>query len=99
MLAHFVEARQRWPEGQGIREFVQVLALHCEHPAEQVEQAVRLALEHGCLHAEGVKLCLRQVLTPAHMPQPLDLAGHPELVGIGERPVSLACYDQLLAGG
>ena len=93
------QLRQRWPEGQGIREFVQVLALHCEHPAEQVEQAVRLALEHGCLHAEGVKLCLRQVLTPAHMPQPLDLAGHPELVGIGERPVSLACYDQLLAGG
>lgn len=36
------------PEGQGVREFIRILNLHCAHTAEQMEQAIRLALEYGC---------------------------------------------------
>jgi len=85
--------------GQGIREFIQILNLHREHPADQMEQAIRLALQCGCAHLEGVTLCLHQLQHPA-LPFPvLDLANQPQLVGIGTQPLDLGRYDQLLSGG
>jgi transposase len=86
------------PDGPGVREFVRVLKLHSHYPAALVEQAVTLALDYGCLRAEGVELCLRQLQQPP-LPLPvLDLAAHPQLVDIAQQGPDLHCYDQLLAG-
>ena len=87
------------PQGQGVREFIRVLQLHQRHPAGLVEQAVSLALGYGCAHADGVELCLRQLLQPEIVPPALDLTAHPRLTQVGTQPLSLARYDQLLNGG
>jgi transposase len=102
--------RETWPpayerllaklqtDGQGVREFVRILRLHEKHPAHVVEQAVAQALEYGCIHADGVELCLRQLLRPETTAVALDLAGHPKLSSDVERP-DLHCYEQLLVAG
>lgn len=88
--------RERWPDGRGVREFIAVLKLHRDHPSEQIEQAVRLALELGATHLDGVQLCLRRIQEPASTPAPLDLSDHPHLAQVGNQPVNLQQYDQLL---
>jgi hypothetical protein len=82
--------------GQSIREFVRVLKLHRDHPVELVEQAVKQALEYGCLHAEGVELCLRQLLNPDTPAPALSLADLPPWAMVGEQPPDLSRYNQLL---
>lgn len=93
------ELQRRYPDGAGVRQFIQVLQLHQHHPAELVEQAVTQALEHHCPHADGVQLCLRQLIQPEPTPVTLDLSDHPKLVGVGQQPVRLDHYDHLLKGG
>ncbi len=84
------------PDGQGVREFVRVLALHRDYPADLVEAAVTQALRLGCVHADGVALCLRQLRQPEVVPAALDLAQRPRLSTAGLQPVNLHCYDELL---
>jgi transposase len=91
--------REQWPEGRGIREFVQILRLHETHPAPLIEQAIEQALTYGCVHAEGVKLCLHHLLRPEHSPDVLDLTGQPHLAQIGAQPLDFQLYDALLTGG
>lgn len=89
---------EAFPEGRGIREFVRVLSLHRDHPAGQVAQAVDEALAHGCVHFDGVSLCLRQLQRPEAPPADLDLSAQPaltHLAELGRQPVNLAQYDQL----
>lgn len=93
------ELQRRQPEGAGVRQFVKVLQLHQHHPAELVEQAVSQALAHHCPHFDGVQLCLRQLLQPEPSPVRLDLSEHPRLEAVGQQPLSLERYDQLLTGG
>ena len=62
-------------------------------------QAVTQALQYHCPHADGVELCLRQLLQPDVPTPQLDLHEHPRLQGIAPQPVSLAHYNQLLPGG
>ncbi len=90
------EMRDRWPDGRGVREFIAVLKLHQDYPAEEVEQAVNMAVELGVAHKDGVQLCLRQLQEPANSPTSLDLSHHPNLAQIGNQPVNLQQYDQLL---
>jgi len=105
--------RETWPEtyerllgrlqaeqcdGQGVREFVRILRLHEQHPAQQVEQAVACALEHGCIHADGVILCLRQLAHPEPSLTTLDLSGQQRL-GHDIAPPDLHRYEQLLVAG
>jgi hypothetical protein len=91
--------RQQWPEGRGVQEFVRILQLHAEHEATLIEQAIEQALSIGCIHADGVKLCLHQLLHP-DLPNPrLDLSAQPQLNTIGAQPINLHQYDQLLSGG
>lgn len=54
------------------------------------------ALAHQCAHADGVQLCLHQLLTPAVPTVVLDLQSRPQLLGIGEQAVDLAQYDALV---
>jgi hypothetical protein len=77
--------RQQWPEGRGVQEFVRILQLHAEHPPALIEAAIEQALSIGCIHADGVRLCL--------------LTGQPQLGAIGAQPINLHQYEQLLTGG
>jgi len=56
-----------------------------------------MALELGAAHQDGVQLCLRQLLEPDPMPEPLDLSDYPKLMNVGEQPVDLRQYERLLA--
>jgi hypothetical protein len=87
---------EQWPEGRGVREFIGILKLCRQHPASLVEQAIAQALEHGCVHVDGVELCLRQLLTPAVQPSTLDLSDRPSWAAVGAQPVDLRSYDRLL---
>jgi transposase len=82
--------------GHGIREFVRILELHQEHPANLVAQAVEQALEYGCIHADGVTLCLRHLLEPKGSMPSLRWAEPPPWAAVGEQGPDLACYDRLL---
>ena len=82
-----------------MRQFIRVLQLHQHYPAQMIEQAVSQALAYHCPHADGVELCLRQLLQPDQPLPSLDVSHHPELQGVGEQPISLNAYNQLLAGG
>jgi Mu transposase, C-terminal domain len=86
-----------WPDGRGLREFLAILKLHLDYPADQVEQAIRSALELGAVHLDGVELCLRQLVGAQAPPAGLDLSRHPQLERIGSQPVNLRQYDSLLA--
>jgi transposase len=90
------ELRQRWPEGRGVKEFISILKLHLTHPAGQIEQAVGRAIELGATHLAGVQFCLQQILEGPTVPPPLDLSLHPQLAQVGNQPVNLQQYDQLL---
>jgi transposase len=107
------EARSHWPplyeqlltrlqrahdeHSSAVREFVLILGLLRLHPAELVEAAIREALQFGCVHLDGVKLCLQQRLQPARLVTPLDLQQQPLLQRVGTQPLNLRGYDELLS--
>ncbi len=91
--------REQWPEGRGVKEFVQVLRLHQQYPARQIERAVEQALSFGCVHFDGVKHCLEHLETPSTTVPLLDLADKPHLAALGNQPIDLARYDQLVERG
>jgi transposase len=91
--------REQWPEGRGVQEFVRILQLHSEQEASLIEAAIEQALSIGCIHADGVKLCLYQLCHPEASHPVLDLAEQPHLAAVGAQPLNLAQYEQLLAGG
>jgi transposase len=93
------ELQQRQPGSHAIREFIRVLQLHQHYPTELIEQAVTQALQYHCPHADGVALCLRQLLQPDVAAPQLDLTAHPRLQAVQSPPVSLAHYNQLLPEG
>lgn len=95
LLAHL---RQQWPDGKGVREFVRILQLHQEHEAALIEQAIEQALALGCGHADGVRLCLHQLLDPMPPSCALDLSAQPHLAAIGAQPIDLGVYEALLQG-
>ena len=76
-----------------------MLQLHQHYPAALIEQAVSQTLSYHCPEADGVELCLRQLLQPEPAPISLDVSHHPKLQGVGEQPLSLSSYNQLLSGG
>ena len=91
--------RVQWPDGRGVREFVAVLQLHQQHPAALIAQAVEQALTIGCAHADGVKLCLAQLLHPTISTPVLDLRDRPHLAATHSQPIDLSVYERLLSGG
>jgi hypothetical protein len=91
--------QQQYPGGPGVRHFIRVLQLHQHYPADLIEQAVSQALAYPCPNADGVELCLRQLLQPEPAPASLDVSHNPKLQGIGEQPLALNRYNQLLPGG
>jgi transposase len=91
------QLKQTWPQGRGVREFIQILKLHQTNDAKLVERAVEQALSFGCTHYDGVYHCLQRLIQPEQLQLPLlDLSEHPALQNIGQQPVNLPQYDQLL---
>jgi transposase len=103
--------REKWPpvyerflkrlqeqghNGHGIREFIRVLDLHRTHPDHLVAQAMEQALQYGCVHADGVMLCLHQLLNPESLALPLTLdTQSPWAAGAAQSP-DLSCYNRRL---
>lgn len=96
LLAHL---RQKWPDGRGAREFVNILYLHREHSQAAMEQAIEAALAHHCAHLDGVQLSLTQLQRPEPSFVSLNLTHQPRLNGVGEQTVVAGSYDALLGGG
>lgn len=95
---HLLEAlRTRSPDGRGVKEFIAVLKLHREHPADQVEQAVQAALELGAASLDGVLLCLRQLQQAQPQFSMLEGEHFASLAAFGNQPVNLQQYDRLVA--
>jgi len=90
------QLRAQWPDGRGVREFVRILKLHHDHPADLVTQAIGQAVEYGCAHADGVQLCLHPLMHPGSLVVPIDLTRWPQLVAVGTQAPDLHCYEQLL---
>ncbi len=84
------------PSGAGVREFIQILKLHRTHPAKQVEEAVRMAIEYGSAHADGVRLCLHQLTVEEVAITPLALDPGVGWAAVGAQPICLDAYDELL---
>lgn len=98
MLQHL---RQTWPEGRGVQEFVRILMLHQTYTKEEMQQAIETALRLGCAHLDGVRYCLSQISgaplrETANDPKNLDLSHRPDLDAIGNQPIDLSRYEQLL---
>ena len=94
------QLRSTWPEGRGVREFIQVLQLHSQYPAALIETALQQALSYGCVHYEGIRLCLNQLLLPQEETTPLDLE-QLQLARLETslaQPIDLQQYDQLIGG-
>lgn len=88
--------REKWPEGRGIQEFVRILQLHQNYPTPLVQQAIEQALSYGCVHWDGVLHCLHQVTQAEQAHKSLDLSGRPDLDAVGNQPIDLSRYEQLL---
>jgi transposase len=88
--------KEKWPEGRGVQEFIRILQLHNDYPADLIEQAIDQALTYGCVHLDGVLHCLHQLIEPEESPQSLDLSNRPDLQNIGNQPVDLSRYEKLL---
>ncbi len=95
LLAHL---QQKWPDGRGVREFVQILYWHREHDASVMEAAITAALAYHCAHADGVQLWLTQLKRQEPSFSTINLAHKPHLEGVGEQPLKPALYDSLVGG-
>jgi len=92
------QLQARYPDGQGLREFLHILKLHRDYPAEWVTHAVEQALQVGAAHLDGVLLCLRHHIGASSTATTLDLSAYPQLQQVGNYTVNLAQYDQLRSG-
>jgi len=90
--------KDKWPDGRGVREFVNILYLHREYAEVEIEQAIKAALAHHCAHLDGVQLWLTQQRRPDTTFATLNLDNHPRLTGIGEQTVQASAYDALMGG-
>lgn len=86
---------------RGIREFVRILRLLGQHPPEALAEAISAALYYGCVHQEGIELCLRQLQQPAAPPalelSQLGRGNLARLATVGAQAVNLGLYEQLLS--
>lgn len=93
--------RETWPDGRGVRDFISILELHQQYPAQLVEQAIEQALAYGCVHFDGVSSCLRQLSEEASGPVSaqagtLEQSSRSDLEAVPSYLVDLSRYEQLL---
>ncbi len=88
------ELRARHGDSEGTRHLVDVLMLHREHPEEEVQMAVELALKYGSIDAPAVEVLVRQLQTPQRTQEQLADLG--ELARYDRPMLPVSDYDQLL---
>jgi len=83
-------------EHKAIREFIQILQLHLDFDGALVQKAIEQALVDKAPHLNGVLFCLNRLRDPAPTLKPLDNLPQPHLAQVGQAPLTLPHYDQLL---
>lgn len=89
--------QERHPDGQGVREFLEVRSLHRHYPAALVADAITLAVSYGCGNASSVLALLRQLHDPPAPTSTRDLSAQPRLQAVAPQPLDLHPYDQVFA--
>lgn len=92
-------AQLRQEDSPGIREFVRILRLQEEFSVAEVEAGLTAVLVHGQLSADGVRLHIRQLQKPEVIMPSMNLSTliqGDKLQAIGQQPVQLQLYNQLL---
>ena len=86
--------KERYGDADGTRHLLDVLMMHRHRPADEVHQAVVLALEYGCYDSGAIAVLVRQQAAQEPTAAPLADLG---TLARYERPMStLGDYDQLL---
>ena len=67
-------------------------------PQDAIYAMLDAALAEGVPHLEGVTFCLNRLLDPTPEVPTLDLSDRPCLAELGQQPLSLTHYNQLLQG-
>lgn len=88
--------REKWPDGQGVQDFIRILQLHQDYSPQVMQAAIEQALTYGCVHFDGVKQCLQELTSPQSPPTSTELADRPHLQDIGNQPIDLRQYERLL---
>lgn len=90
------QLQQQQSEHKAIREFIQILQLHLDYDAAMVQQAIVQALADDVPHLSGVRFCLNRLRDPAPTVKAMTTLPQPQLAEVGQAPLSLPRYDQLL---
>lgn len=96
----YQQMREAAPQGEGLREFLRILALHEVHTSTDIELAIKTALACGRANYDSVKLCLHGLKHPDSVISVLSptLQPHlPTLEWVGIQSADLQRYDQLLS--
>jgi hypothetical protein len=88
---------ERYPDGQGVKEYVRILALKEQVGEKRLGEAVELALRYRCVGADAIRHLLHQMENPWQ--QPLPLLAVPAGLAVFAVPArDLSQYNRLLAG-
>ena len=86
---------ERYPDGQGVKEYIRILALKEQVGEKRLSEAVELALRYRCVGADAVRHLLHQMETTWQPPLPLDTVPLELALKVPVRDVSQ--YNRLLA--
>jgi hypothetical protein len=94
-------AQLKQEDSPGIREFVRILRMQEEFSVAEVEAGLTAVLGHGQLSADAVRLHIRQLQKPEVIMPSINLStlsqgDTPGVQAIGQQPVQLQLYNQLL---
>ena len=88
--------KQQRSEILAVKEFIQILQLHLDYEPELVQLAIEQAIGDRIPHLNGVRFCLNRLLDPTPVTSPLSTLPQPHLAQVGQAPLILPRYDQLL---
>jgi hypothetical protein len=88
---------ERYPGGQGVKEYVRVLALKEQVGEKRLGEAVELALRYRCVGVDAIRHLLHQMEHPWQQPLPLP-AVPAGLAAFAVSARDLSQYNRLLAG-
>ncbi len=88
---------ERYPGGQGVKEYVRILALKEAVGEERLGEALELALRYRCVGHDAVRHLLHQMESPWQQPLPL-LAMPLGLAAFAVPARDLSQYNRLLVG-
>jgi hypothetical protein len=95
---YWTALRQKLPEGEWTKTFVQILKLCERYPEESLAAALDEALRHHCYSYDGVRELLRRQSEPSR-PAPLALDDCPDLRQVAVQMPDLAQFNRLLPVG